>query len=109
MFSSVDPIRHTVEERRLCRIEPERHGLGYIDSKMRLPHIDFMLRTVSPDARVVPAPEASAERRGFFQRLFGRPRQERSAVQAAPLEYDAKDIEEDNRISNALRRQHAPR
>ena len=87
----------------------KRRRFGWIDSKIRLPHIDFMPQTASPDARVAPAPEARAEREGFFQRLFGRPRQEGSAVQAAPLEYDAEDIEEDNRISDALSRQHAPR
>jgi hypothetical protein len=30
-------------------------------------------------------------------------------IQAAALEYDAEDIEEDNRISDALHRQHARR
>ena len=72
---------------------------------MRLPHIDFMPQTASPDASVVPAPEARVQRPSFFQRLFGR----RHEPAAAPLVYDAEDIEEDNRISDALRRQHAPR
>ena len=51
------------------------------------------------------SPEASIRRPNFFQRLFGR-RHERVA---APLVYAAEDIEEDNRISDALHRQHARR
>jgi len=84
---------------------PKRHGLGFIDSRMRLPHIHFMPQTASPDARVLPGPEARVQRRSFFQRLFAR----RHEHTAAPLVYDAEDIAEDNRISDALDRQHAPR
>ena len=72
---------------------------------MRLPHIDCMPQTASPDARVLPAADARVQRPSFFQRLFGLRREHA----ATPLVYDAEDIAEDNRISDALDRQHAPR
>jgi hypothetical protein len=64
-----------------------------------------MPRTASPDARILPDPDACVRRPSFLQRLFGR----RHEHAAAPLVYDAEDIAEDNRISDALDRQHTPR
>ncbi len=68
-------------------------------------HIVGPTQTASPDARVLPDPEVRFQHPSFFQRLFGR----RHEHAAAPLVYNAEDIAEDNRISDALDRQHAPR
>ncbi len=70
--------------------------------------LELEMRHFSPSVVVSSVPEEHSRRVGFFAGIFRR----KAAVHApAPisLEYSADDIEEDNRISQALRRQHTLR
>ena len=72
------------------------------------------LRTVIPDMRhasptlaAVPIREGHSPRPSLLRRLWRALSLGKGAPVAAPLVYDAEDIEEANRISDALCRQHA--